>query len=121
MQSHLESPRHLLLQSHRLTVVFKVDLAIYTLLSTSSRTTTSEIHSTSPSPSSVTAPTSIPIILSSASVRKDELEKSNSSPPPTQNWQLGGPKFGPIRDPVYRSIHWAGIGFGTVSPGPNRA
>jgi len=37
-----------------------------------------------------------------------------------QYWQLGGPKFGPTRYPAYLSIHWAGIGLGLLSPGPNR-
>src|SRR5277367_728132 len=37
-----------------------------------------------------------------------------------QYWQTSGPKFGPTRYPADRSIHWAGIGLGILSPGPNR-
>jgi hypothetical protein len=37
-----------------------------------------------------------------------------------QYWQTSGPKFGPTRYPAYRSIHWAGIGLGMLSPAPNR-
>jgi hypothetical protein len=37
-----------------------------------------------------------------------------------QYWQTSEPKFGPIQYPAYRSIHWAGIGLGMLSPAPNR-
>src|SRR5271170_1010083 len=37
-----------------------------------------------------------------------------------QYWQTSGPKFGPTRYPACRSIHWAGIGLGLLSPAPNR-
>src|SRR5271154_4613088 len=40
-------------------------------------------------------------------------------PSPIQYWQTSGPKFGPTRYPADRSIHWAGIGLGILSPGPN--
>src|SRR5271168_1320103 len=38
----------------------------------------------------------------------------------TQYWQTSAPKFGPTRYPAYRSIHWAGIGLGMLSPALNR-
>ena len=37
-----------------------------------------------------------------------------------QYWQTSGLKFGPTRYPAYRSVHWAGIGLGMMSPAPNR-
>ena len=38
----------------------------------------------------------------------------------TQYWQTSGPKLVPTRYPAYRSIHWAGIELGMLSPDPNR-